>query len=419
MAAVSIGNQQWYMTAKDQDPQGLANWILDALRKGGRLIENDSYKTDKSQPQYATYSQIYADLQATAPDIAAMLPTPQMVQADPVNYAGVQGGDVFKSDEVGAATPVPAPAPPQQPPSQQPDPAAAAADQARQSVFANLSNVLNSVGMGELFSYANGQPSGWLWDQIKAGTVNDATTLNVALESTPVWQRLFGDVINGQRAEAKARPTDIHIMSPLEIVQYRQYANQLARQYNAPPDFYTSLHAWDSQMIGQVDQTELQERFAKGWNDVANADPTVRAAFNQYHGTAGDQQLWAFFMDPTHSLNNLELAAQSAVIGGAGTRYGFGLDRPMAERIARLGVSQAQAEQNFGSLQQQEGYFRPTVNENGDLTQEAIGQSFGVGDQGATLDLERRRQERLATTQAGVGGAIETRTGVVGVGPNR
>jgi hypothetical protein len=417
MAAVSIGNQGWWENAKTNDPQGLANWILDALRKGGRLVENDS--ADPNQPQYSTYAQMYADLQATAPNISAMLPTPAMVTADPVNYAGVQGGDVFKTDEVGAATPVPSPAS-TGPTAPAPDPAADAAAQQRQQVFTNLSGILDSVGMGSLFSYQGGQPSGWLWEQIKAGTIQDASTLNVALESTPIWQSLFGNVINNQRAAAKADPTDVHIMSPLEIVQYRQTANQLARQYNAPANFYTDPHAWDAQMIGQVDSTELQERFAKGWNDVANADPTVRAAFQTYHGgPMGDQQLWSFFMDPTHSLNNLELAAQTAVIGGTGSRYGFGLQQPMAERIARLGVGQAQAEQSFGQLQQQQAYLRPDINEQGDLSNEAVANAFGVGTDQATLDLERRRAERMATTTAGTGGAIETRTGVAGVGPNR
>lgn len=412
--AVSIGSQQWYKDSTEQDPDGFVAWMMAALQKGGRLIENP---TGTGQSQYANYSEIYADLQAFHPDIAARLPTPDMVAKDPVNYAGIQG-QVFNNDEVGAAKPVPAPAP-SGPPATPPDPAAADAQKSRMQVFNTLSTTLDSLGMGELFKMGTGgAPGGWLWDQITSGTVNDSASLNAALEATPVWGRLYGGVINGQRAAAKANPTQVHIMTPAEIAQYRQTGNQLARQYNLPTDFYDDPHDWDNLMIGQVDPTELQRRIVQSWNDVANSDPTVAAAFDAYHGITSASQMAAFFLDPSHSQDNVEQAAREAVIGGAGTRYGFGLQRPLAERIARNGVTQTQAEQQFASLQTAAGFFRPNVGETGDLTDEAIANQFGVSQTPFTDvgDLQRRHDERLATTAGVSGGPAESRAGIGGVG---
>ena len=301
-------------------------------------------------------------------------------------------------------------------------------------MFNTLSQTLDSLGMGELFKMpgpdgtnmapggGNAAPSGWLWDQIIAGTVNDQASLNMALEKTPVWQRLFGDVINGQRAAAKKDPTTVHIMTPAELAAYRQVNNQLARQFNLPTNFYDDVHDWDALAIGQVDPTEVRDRIVNGWNDVANADPNVQAAFNAYHGINSAQEMAAFFLDPTHSLANLELSAQEAVIGGTGARYGFGLERPLAERIARNGVTQIAAQQQFGALQQAAGFFRQNVGEaGGDLTNEAIANQFGVSPTPGTdvTDLERRRTERIGTTTAATGGPTETRRGIAGVGAQR
>lgn len=433
MAAVSIGSQQWYKDSTSMDPQGFVAWMMDALHKGGRLIENAPEDVANGNPKYATYAQIYANLQAFHPEIAQQLPTPDMVKSNPVVYKGLVGGDVFQSDEQGAAAPVPAPAP-TAPATPAPDPAADQAQQQRMNVFNTLSQTLDSLGMGELFKMpgpdgtnmapggGNAAPSGWLWDQIIAGTVNDQASLNMALEKTPVWQRLFGDVINGQRAAAKKDPTTVHIMTPAELAAYRQVNNQLARQFNLPTNFYDDVHDWDALAIGQVDPTEVRDRIVNGWNDVANADPNVQAAFNAYHGINSAQEMAAFFLDPSHSLANLELSAQEAVIGGTGARYGFGLERPLAERIARNGVTQIAAQQQFGALQQAAGFFRQNVGEaGGDLTNEAIANQFGVSPTPGTdvTDLERRRTERIGTTTAATGGPTETRRGIAGVGAQR
>lgn len=424
MAALEVNDQSWYATSKAYNPEGLKAWVLDALHKGGRLLQNSPEDVANGQPRYATYAQLYADLQATAPDIAAGLPSPDRVRSDPITYAGVTSGDVFNENEFGAATPVPAPTP-QTHQTPAVDPAAEDAQKTRMKVFTQMGGILNDLGMGELFGMTNdsagiAKPGGWLWDQIVAGTVADPASLNIALEATPVWQRLYGGVINEQRKAAKADPTTVHIMTPIEVAQYRQTANQLARQYNLPANFYDDPHDWDAQMIGQVDPTELQHRIALAWNDVANADPTVQKAFDAYHGTNSAQQMAAFFLDPTHSMANLDLSAREAVVGGAGARYGFGLVRPLAERIARNGVTQTAAEQIFGQLQQGAAFYRPTMGEQGDLTTTAIEQGFGVGDNASgVLDLERRRNERVATTTQEHGGPVQTRTGVVGVGPAR
>jgi hypothetical protein len=64
--AVSIFSNDYYKTSLANDPDGFVNWMLDALRKGGRLIENRPEDVANGQPKYATYAQIYADLSGRA-----------------------------------------------------------------------------------------------------------------------------------------------------------------------------------------------------------------------------------------------------------------------------------------------------------------------------------------------------------------
>jgi hypothetical protein len=405
--------------------------ILDMLSKGGRGIEG-------STNGYSSYPQLYADLMARATSgdlpMSALdgLPTPEQVVANPTKYPGLDhgAGGIPRTEAAvaQAGSPAATPATPGSTPAapNTPDPAVAAAAQAKKDQFAGLGNILNSLGLGSLFGMdPAGNPTGWLWDQIQLG-LTTPEEMSVALERTPQWQSLYGVVINAQRKEVSdGKP--VHVMSPAELAEYRQRARTLYRQYNYPPDFYNDVHDFDAQAAGGIDVQELQHRIADDWNRVANADPHIRQRFLEYYGPGqGDAYLAAFFADPGRTLADVDLAARSAVVGGTGARVGLGIQRSLAERIARTGVSDAGIDQQLTTLAQAAGFYRPNVGEGGgDLTAQAVGGGFGVAgsDTGTVyqdlVDVEARKRARLSTTELGHGGPVETRTGVVGVGPAR
>lgn len=401
--------------------------LIDMITKGGRGIEG------AGPGGYSAWDQIYQDLQArvSSGDLPAGvldgIPTPQQVSSDPTKWPGFNPGGAPRTEaEVQQLRPASTPAatPPATPAAPEgPDPAIAAAAAHRQLIWKQLGATLNDYGLGSLFSTDSaGNPTGWLWDQVQLGYTTPEE-LSVALETTKPWQDLYGSVINEQRKQAGGG-ANIHVMSTSELLEYRQRMRTLYKQYNYPPDFYNDVHDFDAQAVGGIDIAEAQQRIAGDWNKVANSDPLVRKAFLDYYGPGmGDAQMAAFFADPGRSLSDIDLAAKSAVIGGTGARYGLTLQRSLAERVARTGVSDAGVEGQFQQLATAAGFYRPNVGEGGgDITGQAITSQFGVSDAAAyqdLVDVEARKRERLASTEIRQSGPAETRTGVVGVGSSR
>ena len=68
------------------------------------------------------------------------------------------------------------------------------------STFRTLASWLQELGLGNLFSYQNGVPRGWLWDQIQRGVTTEEE-LYINLSETPEFQQRF-PIIAEQQAEA-------------------------------------------------------------------------------------------------------------------------------------------------------------------------------------------------------------------------
>jgi hypothetical protein len=116
-----------------------------------------------------------------------------------------------------------------------------------------------------------------------------------------------------------------------------------------PQGFYddpkTDFKKW---IEDDVDPTEIRERaeYAAQW--VTNTDPNVRQALRDYYGLT-DDLLTAYALDRTRGLDLIKKQANAAVIGGAGSRYGFNVSRDRAEQYADLGRAQV-ADSAFSAI---------------------------------------------------------------------
>ena len=168
------------------------------------------------------------------------------------------------------------------------------------------------------------------------------------------------------------------------ILLERQYA-QTMRGAGLSASFFDNPNDFTALIENDVSQAEFQERIDNGFKKVAEADPSVREAFRQYFGVEGDAALAAFYIDPDRSAPKLAKAAQMAELGGAASTMGVQINADYAEKLTRLGVSQAQALAGFQKMQQQRALFAGGINETAVVPQ-------GTGMSDTTRELRGESQ---------------------------
>lgn len=286
------------------------------------------------------------------------------------------------------------------------------------NLFTTIAAFLTDMGLGDLFTFANGVPGGWLWDQITSG-INDANVIQINLEKTAAFQREYGVI--GQLRQAALTNPSIHVPSVAEVREYRQTIGSIFRQANLPAYMYDDKSDFDNYMKLNLSASEIESRVGATLDRVRNTDPLVRDVFNSWFGASGDAALAAVFLDPHKSLAQLDRMSRTAYTGGMGLRLGVNIDQATAERIAGTPSTDAGIYQDLGTVAgiTKSGILTEGFTETNDLTDKTAIDATFFGDGGATTELQRRVKERQANDAASVGGALRTNRGVTGLGTAR
>jgi hypothetical protein len=283
--------------------------------------------------------------------------------------------------------------------------------------FSVLSRYLNEIGLGSLFNVdSRGNPSGWLWDQITAGT-DSQERLMMALEQTPEFRRRF-QVIFDLRDQA-ARGDNVVVPNVSQVLQYEQQYKTVMSRAGVPSWFYDSYQDAHSAIARNLTVEQIAERIDASFSVVTRLPQEVRDVFADFFGDASDGALAAAVLDPEKTLANLEKATRMAVAGGYARRQGFELSQGQAAEYSSLNRSLAQTEQEMGQV----AMLRP-------LEERQVGEaemvSEGAAFEGAALgrsDAQRALEGRLTTRRAGqsqtAGGALALQEGIVGAGVAR
>lgn len=100
---------------------------------------------------------------------------------------------------------------------------------------------------------------------------------------------------------------------------------------------------------GDVSAKEFDDVLNLVVNEVKNKDPFTKAAMKTLYGI-DDSQLVKYFLDPKKNLPELQQQAQAAQIGGAALMQNADLTIGNAMGLAKLGVTQAQAQEGYGKI---------------------------------------------------------------------
>jgi hypothetical protein len=283
--------------------------------------------------------------------------------------------------------------------------------------FSVLSRYLNEIGLGSLFSVdSRGNPSGWLWDQITAGTDSEER-LMMALEQTPEFRRRF-QVIFDLREQA-ARGENVVVPNVSQVLQYEQQYKTVMSRAGVPSWFYDSYQDAHAAIARNLTVEQIAERIDSSFSVVTRLPQEVRDVFSEFFGDASDGALAAAVLDPEKTLANLEKATRMAVAGGYARRQGFDLTQGQASEYASLNRSLAQTEEQMAGV----GMLRPLelsqAGEAETIQEGAVFEGVALGRADAMQAVESRLTTRRAGQSQIAGGALALQEGIVGAGVAR
>lgn len=284
--------------------------------------------------------------------------------------------------------------------------------------FALLSRYLVEIGLGNLFSVdSRGNPSGWLWDQIVAGTDSQERLL-LALEQTPEFRQRFR-VIFDLRDRA-SRGENVTVPTVSQVLQYEQQYKTVMSNAGVPSWFYDSVQDAHKAIRSNLTIEQIAQRIDASYNVVNRLPAEVRDVFSEYFGDATDGALVAAVLDPSKTLNSLEKATRMAVAGGFARRQGFDITRTQAEEYSSLGRTVQQMESELENVARLRPLEEAQIGEAGTGTLEgAAFEAAALGRSDVTQTLENRLTTRRLGQAQSAGGALALQEGIVGAGTAR
>jgi len=280
----------------------------------------------------------------------------------------------------------------------------------QQGAWATLQATLRSYGFtGTSLT----QLMAWAKNEIIKGNSPDQIALD--LQQTAQFKQRFPAIgVLSQQGVA---------MTPAEYISAERSYAAAEHAAGLPVNFAS----FDALIANQVSPVEYQTRLQQGYQAVAQADPTVVQAFQDFYGVTKGQ-LAAYFLDPKAQEPALLQRAIAAQIGGAAAMSGFhapggpttteGITAAQAQRMAELNVTQAQAQQGFQKLGAETQLYNPLPGAghvgNALTADQLLNAQFG-SDAQAQLQLQAQAEFNAGQTRQG-GTVGQTAAGATGFG---
>lgn len=254
-----------------------------------------------------------------------------------------------------------------------------------------IRNYLNSIGLGTLSNYVEGL----LVDDPSLAEAGNLPVLELMLRDRPEYKERF----KGNEAR---RQKGLPEYSASEYLAIESNLKAVLAGNNLPVGFYDTQDDFANFIGNDVSAQELDTRIQRGYLAVKNADPNTVAEMKRLYGV-DEASLAAYFLDPTKGRDVITRQAGAArIAGGAQAGGGITLTQQEAEQLAQQGVTQEQAQQGFGAIQQMEELFRGAPGQQAISREEQISGVFGTN--AAAAQRIRQRQSQRAAEFSGGGG---------------
>jgi len=226
------------------------------------------------------------------------------------------------------------------------------------------------------------------------------TRMIIRLRETPEYARRFPGM-------AARRASGLPAISEKEYIDDEKAYRDYMRRAGLPTGFYDSPDDYARFIGNDISPDEVGRRIQQGYQAVAQADPSVLASMRQFYGVS-DGELAAYFLDPGRAESLILQQVSTAQIGAAAARQGFGqaADRTAAERMQRLGVTEDEATQAFGTLARSRELLNPL--ERGETALDVTETALGLTGRNAEAQQRLATQARRRTARFEGGGRFAT-----------
>jgi hypothetical protein len=284
--------------------------------------------------------------------------------------------------------------------------------------FATLAAYLSQLGLGSLFNVdADGNPSGWLYDQMINGNDSEAGILQ-SLEQTPIFQQRYKVIFDMRDRQAKGENVVVPTVS--DVLKYESEYMQTMSAAGVPSWFYDSYTDAHDAIRRNLNNRQIADRITASYEVVKSLPTEVKDMFQQFYGDSTDGALVAAVLDPEKTLAQLDKATRSAAIAGFGAKQNVAVSKQQAESYAELGRSVAQSQQDIQQVASLQGLTSSTFGEAGQpISSDVAFEAGAMGNVEANKKLEDRLMARQLQQRDSVGGAFVASSGTTGLGTQR
>lgn len=284
------------------------------------------------------------------------------------------------------------------------------------SIFNQLANFLNSIGLGNLFTTdSGGQPSGWLWDQIVSG-VDSQQALLFSLEQTPEFKQRFQVIFDMRDRATRGEATYVPTVS--DVLNYENEYVRTMTAAGVPSWFYDSVDDAHNAMKSNLSVTQVADRIERGYGVMQQMPMEVKSAFSELYGQDAENVLLAAVLDPAKTLAEIDRSVRASQIAGFGRRAGLDVSAEQAKRFSDSSLSLAQIEQGVQTASSLKPLTEATLGEGNQPslgTENAL--AVGLGQNATDQNLfESRLTTRQAQQRTTGGGALTGNSGISGAG---
>lgn len=254
-----------------------------------------------------------------------------------------------------------------------------------------------------LEQYGLGSMAQWALQVVTENPNLDKATFEAMLYERPEFKAMY-PAFDALRQDGRGITVD----------DYRNYTETVRNtldQWGIPQDMYGTTDSIADLLIKRVSPAEVNYRIQKAAEGAFSAPEETRNALRDLYGVDSGGMI-AYWLDPDLAQPILERQWAAAQVAGAAARSDIAIQRQEAERLAALGITEAQANAGFqdvASLQGLTGGGGETATQD-----DLVGAAFGT-DVKATEKVQRISKTRTAAFQAG-GGAADSQGGVTGLG---
>ena len=263
----------------------------------------------------------------------------------------------------------------------------------RQDARASIKALLAKYKLDSLFDT--------VWGNYTSDMIDwtDTDALAMSVRETEAYKTRFA----GNEAR---RAKGLGDLSPATYIALEDSFKNTMRSNGIPDSFYDKPEDFAQLIAGDVSVAEFNDRISYVRNIVQDAPASVKNEMARLYNVS-EGQLIAYFIDPKQAEPILKEQARAARIAAAAQENaGMALTNFTAEDLAKRGITDAQAAQGFGNINQMGELTQTFAGEENISQQDIIAAQFGYNTE-AEKKLVKRREQRLGEFK---GGGSFTRT---------